>query len=94
MIRLFIFSIVETRLDLAFVILVVSKFAKNLSRQLTKAVKIIFQYFKRLKNRDITYRDHNKLYFKKYLDSNLVGDKKSWKLTLRYIFIFNGKLVN
>ncbi len=41
-----IFSIVETRPDIIFVISVISRFAKNLSRQHTEAIKTIMRNLK------------------------------------------------
>lgn len=55
MTRLLIFFIVKTRLDIAFATSVISHFAKNLSWQYTKAVKIIMQYFKTMRILGITY---------------------------------------
>lgn len=48
-IKLIIFSIIETRPNIVFVILLVSYFTKNLSYQYTKVVKTILKYFKKLK---------------------------------------------
>lgn len=55
MTRLIIFSIVKTRPNIVFVILLVSYFAKNLSYQYIKAVKTIFKYLKRLKYQNKMY---------------------------------------
>lgn len=49
------FSIVETRPDIAYVMSVTSRFAKNLSYQHTKTVKIILQYLKGLRDQEIIY---------------------------------------
>ncbi len=50
------FSIVETRLDIAFATSVVSQFAKNPSHQHSKVVKTILRYLKATKDTGITYR--------------------------------------
>lgn len=55
MIKFFIFSIVKARPDIVFTTFIASYFAKNPSCQYTKAVKIILQYLKSLKKREITY---------------------------------------
>ena len=49
------FFMVETRPDIAFAISVVSQFAKNPSRQHTKAVKTIMRYLKATRSVGITY---------------------------------------
>lgn len=50
-----IFSMVETRLNIAFAISVLSHFTKNLSYQYIKVVKKIMQYFKAIHTLDIMY---------------------------------------
>lgn len=42
------FSIVQMQLDIAFATLIISRFAKNLSYQYAKVVKIILNYLKNL----------------------------------------------
>lgn len=49
------FSIVETRPDIAFSIVVAARFAKNPSHAHTEAVKTILCYFKRSIDCSITY---------------------------------------
>lgn len=56
MIGLIMFSIIKIKLIIAFAILVISHFAKNLFYQYNKAVKTIFQYLKAIKETRITYR--------------------------------------
>lgn len=64
------FSIVETRPDIIFVILVASCFAKNPSYQHTKVVKTILYYLKSSKNRGIIYRGQSKLKVEGYSNSD------------------------
>ena len=67
---LLIFSIMETRLDIAFAISVVSIFAKNLFHQHIEAVEIILQYLKGSKDRSIIYGAQDKLILEVYSDSD------------------------
>lgn len=94
MTRSLIFSMVEIRLDIAFSISILSRFAKNLSYQHTNIIKTILQYLKGFRNRDITYERQNKLFFERYSNFNWAGDKKSQKSTSSYIFILNGGPMN
>lgn len=55
MIESLMFSMVETRPDIAFAVSVVSRFSKNLSHQHTEAVKTILRYLKESRDRGITY---------------------------------------
>ncbi len=56
------FSMVETRPDIAFPSVVEARFAKNPSHTHTEAVKTIFCYLKKLINREITYGGKEKLF--------------------------------
>lgn len=49
------FSMVETRPDIAYATSVVSRFAKNPSHQYCKAVKTIFRYLKATRETEITH---------------------------------------
>lgn len=83
---LLIFLIVKTRPNITFTMLIVSRFAKNLSYFHTKAVKTIFKYLIRNKNRGIGY-GQNILKIKRNLDSDWASNKNSKKSTSSYIFI-------
>lgn len=73
-----IFTIVETRPDIAFFITVTTCFAKNPSHAYTETVKTIFCYLKRLINYSIIYGcNREDLSIKSYLDTNWAGDKES-----------------
>ena len=84
-----IFSMVETKPDIAFATCVGICFAKNSGHQYTKATITILHYFKGLRDQRITYGGQNKLKVEKYSDSDWVGGKKSRKFTSGFIFIFN-----
>lgn len=75
MTRSIMFLMVKTRPDIVFAISLVSRFAKNLSHQYTKAVKTILKYLKGSKEREITYKGKEELKIEGYSDSNWVGDK-------------------
>ena len=64
------FSIVETRPNIAFATSVASHFAKNQGYQYTEIVKTILQYLKGLNKQKITYGGQNKLLVEGYSDSD------------------------
>ena len=76
-----IFLIVKIRPDIAFTTLVAAWFAKNLSHQYIKIVKIILQYLKSSREQGITFGDQNKLLVTGYSDSDWAEDKDSQKST-------------
>ena len=84
------FSMVETRPDIAIATSLVSRFAKNPSHQHTEAVKTILKYFKGSKHRGITYGGDEELKIEGYSDSDWAGDKESQKSTSDFIFMLNG----
>lgn len=65
-----IFSIIETKFNITYFIVIIAYFAKKPRYVYIKAVKTIFYYFKRLLNKDIIYKRQDKLLVKRYLDFN------------------------
>ena len=63
-----IFSMWEIRTKIVFTPLIAAQFAKNPGHQYTKAVKIILQYLKGLKERKIMFVGQDKLLVKRYSD--------------------------
>lgn len=59
MAKFLIFSIVETKPNIAFATFVASYFAKNLGHQHNKTIKTILQYLKSLNKRKIIYSSQN-----------------------------------
>ena len=84
------FSMVETRPDIAFATSVASRFAKNPSHQHTEAVKTILRYLKSSRERGITYGGQDQILVEGYSDSDWAGDKESRKSTSGFIFMLNG----
>lgn len=90
MTRSIIFSMVEIRPDIAFIISLVSWFAKSPSHQHTETVKTIFKYLKNLKHWGKTYREDEKLKIEGYLNSDWASDKESQMSISGFIFILSG----
>lgn len=61
-----IFSIVETRPDIAFATLIAVRFAKNPGHHHTKVVRTILQYLKGLTEQGITFNGQDKLLLEEY----------------------------
>lgn len=85
------FSMIETRPNIAFSIAVAACFAKNPSHTHIEAIKTILQYLKGSIDCGITYGDEGEtLSIKDYLDSDWARDKESHRSTLGFIFMLNG----
>ena len=94
MIGSLMFTMVETRPNIAFVTSIASRYAKNLSHQHSGAVKMILRYMKDYKHYGITHGGQEKLLVKGYSDSDWVGDLESRKSASGFIFILNGAPVS
>ncbi len=94
MIGSLMFSMVETRPDIAFATLVASRYSKNPSHQHTEAVKTILRYMKGSRNRGITYGGQKKLLLEGYSDSDWARDLESRKSTSGFIFTLNSGQVS
>ncbi len=92
MIGSIMFSMVETRPDVAFATSVASWFAENPDHQHMEVVKTILRYLKGTRARGITYGGlyQEDLLVKSYSDSGWESDKESRKSTSGFIFMLNG----
>ncbi len=89
---LLIFSMVETRPDIAFAMSVVNCFANNLFRQHKEAMKTIMPYLKATRRLGIIYgrEDGGDLIIKGYSDSDWAGDHATRRRsTSGFIFMLN-----
>lgn len=86
-----IFSIVETRPDIAYATLVMSRFAKNPSYLHSKVVKTVFCYLKATKDVRIAYRgkQERELIIKRYSDFDWTDNYIIRKSTSGFIFMLN-----
>lgn len=84
------FSMVETRPDIAFSVAVAACFAKNPSHAHIEAIKTILRYLKGSIDRGIMYGGEDKLLVEGYSDSDWAGDKESRKSTSGFVFMLNG----
>ncbi len=84
------FSMVETRPDIAFATSVAARFAKNPGHQHTEVAKTVLRYLKGSRERGITFDGQDKLLIEGYSDSDWAEDKEDRKSTSDFIFILNG----
>lgn len=86
------FSMVETRPDIAFTTLIISRFAKNPSQRHTEVVKTILQYLKATNTVGITYGSNDKgdLTIRGYFNSDWARDHATRKSTSGFVFMLNG----
>lgn len=95
MIELLMFLIVETHPDIAIAILVMSRYAKNLSLLYTKFVKTIMQYLKVICTLNIIYgEDKKNLIIREISNFNWAKNHALRKSTLRFIFMLHRSLIS
>ena len=79
------YAMIATRLDIVFVVGVVSKYMSNPGKKHWEVVKGIMRYLKATKSMCICYGSQE-LSARGYIDSNYVGDLDNRRPTLGYIF--------
>lgn len=86
------FSMVETRPDIAYATSVISRFVKNPSHQYCKVVKTIFRYLKATRETGITYGGDQRgdLIIRGDSNSDWAGDHATRNSTSGFIFMLNG----
>ena len=84
------YAMVETRIDIAFTISMVSRFAKNPSSEHFNAINQILQYFARSPERGITFGGEKELKLIGYSNFDWAGDHVDRKSTSGFIFMLNG----
>ena len=80
------FAMIETRLDIAFATLVVSRHAKDPGKTHMEAAKHILRYLSATKDRGITFGGGD-MSVQSYSDSDWAGDREDRKSTSGYVFM-------
>lgn len=88
MIESMMFVMIETRSNIAFVIFMLSRFAKNPTKTHIEAIKRIIRYLKSTKNQGITYEGVS-LKMVGYSNSDWAGNKEIRRSTTGFIFMLN-----
>ncbi len=84
-----IYTMVETRIDIAFAMSMVSRFAKNPGPDYFCTVDRILRYLADSLERNITFQGESELNLIKYSDSDWTGDHADRKSTLGFVFTLN-----
>jgi hypothetical protein len=79
-----------TRLDIAFPVIRLAKYASNPSNQHFTAIKRVLRYLKATVDYEITYSSNLSPYTSGYVDSDYAGDIATAKSTSGYIFFIAG----
>ncbi|XP_049372642.1 secreted RxLR effector protein 161-like [Solanum verrucosum] len=82
-----------TRLDICYVVSLVSRYQSNPGRDHWKAVKRIFCYLKGTADHTLCYSGSD-LFIRGYTDIDWVGDRNDRKSTSGYAFLLNGGVIS
>ena len=85
---------IQTRLDLAYLIAYLLRYLNSPIELLLKAVKKVFRYLLNTINLSITYQSNNKLELISYCDLDFTSDYDTRKSTYRYLFKFNNSPIS
>ena len=84
------YTMTQTRPDLAFAVSLLSRFASNPSQLHIGAAKRVIRYLKSSRNLGITYHGSQKGDFRGYTDADWAGDHETRALTSAYVFFLYG----
>ena len=83
-----------TRVDIAFAVIKLARFASNPSNIHFTAVKRVYKYLKGTKDYGITYYKDCSRYILGYCDADYAGDILSAKSTSGYIILLAGGIIS
>ena len=87
------YSMLCTRIDIADVVGIVSRYMNNLGKEKWMAVKRILMYLRGTTTHELCFRGSN-IVLQGYLDLDMGGDKDSRRSTKRYVFNVGGIIVS
>ena len=79
-----LYIILSTRIDIAFAVIKLARFASNPNNIYFTAIKRIYKYLKGTKNYGITYYKNNSQFIYGYCDTDYTSDLISTKSTTGY----------
>ena len=82
-----------TRLDICFVVGMVSRYQSDPGEEQWTAVKHIFKYLPRTRDYMLVFQDESLVPIG-YTDSDFISDKESRKSTSRYVFTLGGGAIS
>jgi hypothetical protein len=94
LIRSLLYIMLSTRVNIAFAIIKLARYALNLSNIHFIIVKRVYKYLKGTKDFGITYYKSGSRFILGYCDADYAGDLASTKLTSSYIILLAGSIIS
>ena len=89
-----LYLVLETKQDIAFSILKLTKYTSNPNKEYLITIKRIFRYLKSIKNFKTIYKKDYNSFIKGFCNFNYTNNKNSTKFISGYIFIYGNSLIN
>ena len=83
-----------TRIDIAYVVIKLVRYAFNPNNTYFTAVKRVYKYLKGTKDYGITYYKNKNHFISGYCDADYAGDIKTTKSTSDYLILYAGGIIN
>jgi hypothetical protein len=87
------YEMICTRLDIAHVVAVVSRYMNNLGKEHWEAVKWILRYLRGTSTHALCFGGSN-TFLQGYVDSDMEGDKDNKRSTTGYVFTIGGTIIS
>lgn len=85
-----LYLVLGTRIDITYIVIKLSRFSSNPSKEHFTAIKRVLRYLSGTKEYSLTYKRSGSSYISSYCDSDYAGDTSTAKSTLGYIFYLAG----
>ena len=89
-----LYIMLGTRVDIAFAVIKLARYASNPNKTHFTALKRVFKYLKGTKDYGITYYKNNNHFISGYCDADYAGDIASAKSTTGYLILLAGGIIS
>ena len=89
-----LYIMLGTRVDIAFAVIKLARYASNPNKTHFTALKRVFKYLKGTKDYGITYYKNNNHFISGYCDADYAGDIVSAKSTTGYLILLAGGIIS
>jgi len=89
-----LYIILGTRVDIAYAVIKLARYASNPNNIHFTVVKRIYKYLKGTKDYGITYYKNKNHFISRYYDADYAGDIKTAKSTSGYLILYAGGIIS
>jgi hypothetical protein len=89
-----LYIILDIRIDIAYVIIKLTRYASNPNNTHFTTIKKIYKYLKGTKDYSITYYKNKNYFISGYCNADYAGDIKTTKSTSSYLILYAGGIIS